>query len=387
MHRSISILGSTGSIGKQTLEILSNLSDEIRLRWITCNTRVHDLVEQAHKHKPYGVAIRDEAACAMFKELYPDFVGPVLCGEEGLCEAAADSAHSLVVSAMVGFSGVVPTLAAITAGHTIALANKETLVSAGQIINDAALQHHVEILPVDSEHSAIAQCLVGEDIRSVSRLILTASGGPFRGLSAEELKGVTPAQALKHPNWTMGEKITIDSATLMNKGFEVIEAHWLFGLPANQIHVVIHPQSIIHSMVEFVDGSIKAQMGQPTMLVPIQYALTQPHRRPLETRPLSLADVGSLTFSEPDLQHFPCLRLAYDVLCEGGLAGCVLNAANEIAVYAFLEGSIEFMEIPRIIELCLERMKCSDEPSLSRVLETDAETRLFARNQIRHTVR
>lgn len=380
MHKTISILGATGSIGKQTLDVVQGLGEGVRVRWITCNTRVDELARLARHHRPYGVAIREEGAWARFKELYPEFSGPTLCGEEGLCEAAADSANTLVMSAMVGFSGVVPTLAAIQAGHDIALANKESLVSAGQLITAAVAQYGVTMIPVDSEHSAIAQCLVGEDAVAIEKIILTASGGPFREASNDFLESVSVAQALQHPNWDMGAKITIDSATLMNKGFEVIEAHWLFNLPAEKIEVVIHPQSIIHSMVEFVDGSVKAQMGMPTMLVPIQYALTQPRRQQLAHTRLSLADVAELTFSKPDVERFPCLQFAYNAMAEGGTAGCILNAANEIAVHAFLEGKLSFTGIPRVIEQTIERMKCLEQPSLAHILAADAETRSVAQD-------
>lgn len=357
---------------------MQGLGESVRLRWIACNTRITELVHLTRRHKPYGVAIRDEGAWARFKEMCPEFSGPVLCGEEGLCEAAADSANTLVMSAMVGFSGVVPTLAAIQAGHDIALANKESLVSAGHLITSAVAKHNVALIPVDSEHSAIAQCLVGEDVEAITRIILTASGGPFRDATTEFMETVSVEQALNHPNWDMGAKITIDSATLMNKGFEVIEAHWLFNLPPEKIEVVIHPQSIIHSMVEFVDGSVKAQMGMPTMLVPIQYALTQPHRKQLAHPRLSLADVAALTFTKPDVERFPCLQFAYDAMAEGGTAGCILNAANEVAVHAFLEGKLSFTGIPRVIEQTIERMKCLEQPSLADILDADAETRSVA---------
>jgi 1-deoxy-D-xylulose-5-phosphate reductoisomerase len=302
----------------------------------------------------------------------------VLCGEEGLCEAAADEQNSLVMSAMVGFSGVVPTLAAIQAGRTVALANKESLVSAGAVIMGAIRTNGTTLLAVDSEHSAIAQCLVGEPPHSIKRLILTASGGPFLNTPLHELHAITPAAALQHPNWTMGNKITVDSATMMNKGFEVIEAHWLFNLAAEHITVVVHPQSIVHSLVEFVDGSVKAQMSHPTMLIPIQYALTFPSREHLQVRPFELARIGALTFVEPDFDRFPCLRLAYEALGVGGSAGCVLNAANEVAVYAFLNGDARFTDIAKIVEQTLASMKIIDQPSLADLVAIDAEARSVA---------
>lgn len=320
-QRTVTILGSTGSIGSQALDILSRTPENVRLRWITCNTRWQDLVQQVRTHAPYGVALREEAAWRAFREACPEFTGPVLCGDEGICEAAADPENDVVLSAMVGFSGVLPTMAAIRAGHIIGLANKESLVSAGSVLVPALAPHGATLVAVDSEHSAILQCVVGERPSDVARLVITASGGPFRTFTKEAMQDVTPAMALRHPNWTMGAKITIDSATLMNKGFEVIEARWLFDMTADEIDVVVHPQSIIHSMVEFVDGSVKAQLGLPTMLLPIHYALTYPHRAPLDIPRMDLAQIGQLTFEAPDMERFPCLRMAYDAMRAGGTAG------------------------------------------------------------------
>jgi len=376
-QRTISVLGSTGSIGTQTLDVLSRLGPQYRLRWITCNTRWQELLEQVERHRPYGVAIRDAHAWAAFREA-SSFSGPILCGEEGLSEAAADPENDVVMSAMVGFSGVVPTMHAIRAGHQVGLANKETLVSAGQIMLPAVEQYGATLLAVDSEHSAILQCMVGERTADIARFIITASGGPFRTTPAAELERVTAAQALKHPNWSMGAKITIDSATLMNKGFEVMEARWLFDLEPDRIDVIVHPQSIIHSMVEFIDGSVKAQMGVPTMLVPIQYALTFPHRAALDVPRMDLAALGQLTFEPADLDRFPCLRLAYEALREGGSAGCVLNAANEVAVQAFLEGKILFTRIPTIIEETLSHMEHLSHPSLDAIVQLDTDVRKYA---------
>jgi 1-deoxy-D-xylulose-5-phosphate reductoisomerase len=376
--RTISILGSTGSIGTQTLDILERLGDAYTLRWITCNTRWEDMVAQVRRYQPYGVAIREEKAWAAFKEAMPEFTGPVLCGEEGLVVAAGDPANDVVMSAMVGFSGVVPTMAAISAGKIVGLANKETLVSAGEIITTAAHEHKATLIAVDSEHSAILQCVVGERTQDIERFIITASGGPFRTTPTHELASVTAAQALKHPNWTMGAKITIDSATLMNKGFEVMEARWLFDLDVDRIDVVVHPQSIIHSMVEFVDGSVKAQMGLPTMLVPIQYALTFPHRLKLDIPRMDLAAIGSLTFERPDLTKFLCLELAYEALRLGGSAGCVVNAANEVAVFDFLRGAIKFTDIPKRIEFALSHIEHVAHPSLADILHLDHVTRTLA---------
>lgn len=378
-NATITVLGSTGSIGTQALDILERSGRGHALRWITCNTRWQDLAQQVDKHAPYGVAIRDEQAWRSFKEARPDFAGPVLCGDEGICEAAADPDNGVVLSAMVGFSGVLPTMAAIKAGHTIGLANKESLVSAGSVLMPAVDHCGATLLAVDSEHSAILQCIVGEHRDDVEKIIITASGGPFRNHTAEQLQHVTAAQALKHPNWDMGAKITIDSATLMNKGFEVIEAYWLFGLRPDQIDVVVHPQSIIHSMVQFIDGSVKAQMGVPTMLVPIQYALTYPRRAQLDIPRMDLAAMGQLTFEAPDTQRFPCLEIAYEVMRRGGSSGAVVNAANEIAVAAFLEGRLRFLDIPATIEHALGHMEHATHPSLDDIVQIDIRSRALAR--------
>jgi 1-deoxy-D-xylulose-5-phosphate reductoisomerase len=372
--RTITILGSTGSIGTQTLDVLERNRDAYAVNWLTVNTRVQDLDAQVARVHPRGVAIREEAAWKEFKR-FTSFTGEILCGEEGLCAAAEDADNDVVISAMVGFSGVVPTMAAIRAGHVIGLANKETLVSAGEVMTTAAHAHGATLIAVDSEHSAVLQCILGERMQDVARLVLTASGGPFRTASREALDGVTAAAALKHPNWSMGSKITIDSATLMNKGFEVIEARWLFGIDADRIDVVVHPQSIIHSMVEFIDGSVKAQMGIPTMLVPIQYALTYPHRAPLDVPRMDLASIGTLTFERPDTERFPCLQIAYDVLRAGGSAACIANAANEVAVAAFLDGRAPFMAIPTTIRTVLDTMPHVAQPSLADIVAIDAAAR------------
>lgn len=375
---SITVLGSTGSIGTQALDILERSGKGHTLRWITCNTRWQDLAEQVRRISPHGVAIRDEQAWKAFKDAMPEFTGPVLCGDEGICEAAADEANSVVLSAMVGFSGVLPTMAAIKAGHTIGLANKESLVSAGSILMPAVDTYGATLLAVDSEHSAILQCVVGEHRDDLEKVIITASGGPFRTHSREQLQHVTAAQALKHPNWDMGAKITIDSATLMNKGFEVIEAFWLFGLRPDQIDVVVHPQSIIHSMVQFIDGSVKAQMGVPTMLVPIQYALTYPRRYQLDIPRMDLASMGQLTFEAPDTERFPCLAIAYEVMRREGTSGAAVNAANEIAVAAFLQGRLRFLDIPATIEHVLGHMEHVSHPSLDDIVRVDEASRSMA---------
>lgn len=383
--RTITILGSTGSIGTQTVDIIARNAEQYRVKYLTCNTRVEDLADQVRRIRPHGVAIREADAWRRFKDMLPDFTGPVLCGEDGLCEAAADTDNDVVISAMVGFSGVVPTMAAIRTGRVIGLANKETLVSAGDVMTSSARAHGATLIAVDSEHSAILQCMAGERMADIEKFIITASGGPFRTFSQAQLASVTPPQALKHPNWSMGSKITIDSATLMNKGFEVIEARWLFDLPASKIDVVVHPQSIIHSMVQFVDGSVKAQMGVPTMLVPIQYALTFPYRQPLDVPRMDLAAMGQLTFERPDTDRFPCLRIAYEVLEEGGSAACIANAANEVAVAAFLDGSIGFLDIPACIETTLSNMERVAHPSLDDVVAIDAEARAMATHHCRRS--
>jgi 1-deoxy-D-xylulose-5-phosphate reductoisomerase len=302
----LTILGSTGSIGVQTLQVIDSIKGGFEINYLTTYSRIDILTEQIEKYHPRGVVIGDETLYLNFKK-ESNFNGTILCGEEGLCEAASDSRNDLTVSALVGFSGVIPTLSAIRAGINIALANKETLVSAGSIITDEARKYNVQIFAIDSEHSAVLQCLVGENNEEIEKIILTASGGPFLNTPIEDFKNITVNQALAHPNWSMGNKITIDSATMINKGFEIIEAYWLFDIEINKIEVVIHPQSIIHSMVQFVDGSIKAQMGHPDMRIPISYALTYPMRMKNNFQRLDFNKFNSLTFSEPDLNRFPCL--------------------------------------------------------------------------------
>ncbi len=387
MSRTLSILGATGSIGVQTLDVVMANPDEFRLGWLTVNTRF-DLLEehlgrlQKHGFTPQGVVIADESAYNEFRRI-TSFKGKILCGDEGVCEAAAAPENDILLSALVGFSGVLPNYAAIQQGTPIALANKETLVSAGAVIMPAARERGVEILAVDSEHSAILQCLAGEYLEEVEKLILTASGGPFREWTIEQLENVTPAQALKHPNWSMGNKITIDSATLMNKGFEVIEAYWLFGVGAEKIEVVVHPQSIIHSMVQFCDGSVKAQLGLPDMKIPISYALSLPHRYPSNFKRMDICALQNLSFFPPDMVRFPCLRLAFDSLAQGGTAACIVNAANEIAVASFLQGTIGFLDIPRLIETCLEKITHIDTPTLDDIVQTDKKTRALAESLVK----
>ncbi len=384
--RTLSLLGATGSIGVQTLDVVLANPDEFRLGWLTVNTRFDLLEEQLHrlgKHGfvPRGVALADEKAYHEFRRI-TSFAGEILCGDEGVCAAAAAPENDILLSALVGFSGVLPNYAAIQQGTTIALANKETLVSAGAVIMPAARERGVEILAVDSEHSAILQCLAGEFHEEVEKLILTASGGPFREWTLEQIENVTPAQALKHPNWSMGSKITIDSATMMNKGFEVIEAYWLFGVGADKIEVVVHPQSIIHSMVQFCDGSVKAQLGLPDMKIPIAYALSLPHRYPSNFKRMDICALQNLSFFPPDVVRFPCLRLAFDSLAQGGTAPCIVNAANEVAVASFLQSRIGFLDIPRLIETCLEKITHIDTPTLEDIVQADKKTRLLAESLV-----
>ncbi len=379
--KTLSILGSTGSIGVQTLDVVRDHPDLTRINWLTTNRRIEDLERQALEFSPKGVVIADQQSAETFRA-NTRFKGRILSGHAALEEAAADADNDLLMSALVGFSGVRPTMAAMNAGVDIALANKETLVSAGEPMMRAAATNGINIYPVDSEHSALAQCMVGESSTAIERLILTASGGPFRRHSLQELQHATCAQALKHPNWSMGSKITIDSATLMNKGFEVIEARWLFDVDAARIDVLVHPQSIIHSMVQYVDGSVKAQLGLPDMKLPILYALVAPERVATNFERMNLADIATLTFEAPDYERFPCLRLAFDALAAGGTATAIVNAANEIAVAAFLQEKIAFMDIPRLVDAALNKIVNIADPSLDDIFAVDAETRTFVSSNI-----
>jgi 1-deoxy-D-xylulose-5-phosphate reductoisomerase len=372
--RNIAILGSTGSIGRSTLEVVAHFPDRFRVKYLTAHRNVDLLREQVERFRPRAVVVHEASDASVLRTM-TDGLTDVLFGADGLHEVVTRSDVDLVVSAMVGFAGLVPTLAAIGAGKDVALANKETLVVGGALVMQALQTHGVRLLPVDSEHSAILQCLQGEDAGSAERLILTASGGPFRLWDGPRLASVTPAEALVHPTWRMGKKITVDSSTLMNKGLEVIEAHWLFGLPPAAIQVVIHPQSIVHSLVQFADGSIKAQLGVPDMKLPIQYALTYPERPRAPYPRLDLAALGQMTFEEPDLKRFPCLALAYRALEMGGTAPAVLNAANEVAVELFLNGQISFPMIPALIEEALDHHAVLQNPSLEDLLRIDAQTR------------
>ena len=380
MHKNIAILGSTGSIGTQTLDVISNFPEEFRITYLTGNNNIPLLLDQVRRYRPKGVVVLQEKSAHEVRNA----VGPgieVLVGEDGLSEVAGRSDVDIVVSALVGFAGLKPTIRAIEAQKRIALANKETLVVAGAVMMPLIKRYNVELIPVDSEHSAIFQCLVGELSREVGRIILTASGGPFRLKRKEELDSVTIDQALNHPKWKMGSKVTIDSATLMNKGLEVIEAHWLFGIAPDRIDVVVHPQSIIHSMVEFVDGSVKAQLGVPDMKIPIQYALTFPSRSPSASQRIDFPAMNELTFFKPDTERFPCLRLAYDALRSGGTIPAVMNAANEIAVKKFLCNEIRFSDIPRIISEAMEKHTSTANPSLEDIVEADGWTRRYFMNK------
>jgi 1-deoxy-D-xylulose-5-phosphate reductoisomerase len=374
--KKVFILGSSGSIGVNCLNVISNLKHDFEVSCLTVNSNTELLLEQIKRFNPKVVAVRDESAAKKISGKIPKGC-ELLIGENGLIKAALETDYDIFMGAMVGFAGLAPTLEAIKRGRRIALANKETLVVAGEIVTKLVLENIAEIIPVDSEHSAIYQCLVGENLNEVEKLILTASGGPFLNKDKSFFETATVDEALNHPNWKMGSKITIDSATMMNKGLEVIEAHWLFGLPAEKIEVVIHPQSIIHSMVQFVDGSIKAQLGLPDMKLPIQYALTFPERVQNNFERTNLAAIGSLTFFEPDLNKFECLKLAFDALNEGGTAPCILNAANEIAVSKFLNKEIKFSHIPLLINKALDKVESVFSPDLGTVFECDKLTREY----------
>lgn len=375
--RKISILGSTGSIGTQTLEVVENLKD-IKVMAITGNSNIKLLEEQARKYQPALVAVMDETNAEALKENLADMDIRVVSGMDGLVEAAIYEGVDTVVTSVVGNVGLKPTFEAICAGKNIALANKETLVSAGQLVMDLAKKHNIKIYPVDSEHSAIFQSLQGNEGNKIERILLTASGGPFRGKKREELMNVTAADALKHPNWSMGAKITIDSATLMNKGLEVMEAKWLFDVDVDQIEVLVHPQSIVHSAVEYEDGAIVAQLGEPDMRVPIQYALTYPKRVKSPFPRVDFAQRNNLTFDQPDMETFKCLSLAYRALKTGGTLPAVLNGANEVAVARFLKGDIGFLDIPELIEQTMDAYTVKYEYTLEDLLEADAWAKDYA---------
>ncbi len=381
--KKIAILGSTGSIGTQALEVIAMHPDLFSAEILVANNSVELLAEQARQFQPNVVVIGNEAKLPILREKLKDLPIKIFAGVEAIEQVVQMSCVDLVLVALVGFSGLRPTRAAILAGKTIALANKETLVVAGQFIMGLAKERRVPILPVDSEHSAIFQCLNGEYPQQKSKIILTASGGPFRGKTIDELKNIKPCDALKHPNWSMGHKVTIDSASMMNKGLESIEAKWLFDLTPEQIEIVVHPQSIVHSLVEFVDGSLKAQLGMPDMRLPIQYALTFPDRLPSPANKFHFTDYKNLTFEQPDFEVFRNLGLAFEAMKRGGNAPCILNAANEVAVEAFLKEKISFLEMSKIIEKSLEIVNFTSEPSFDDLFQTDAETRKIAEELIK----
>ena len=374
----VAILGSTGSIGTQTLEVLEKHPDRFTVEVLTAGRNAKLLKEQALKFKPNAVVIDDEAQYEELKDALWDLGVKVYLGEEALCQVVEMDEVDIVLTALVGFSGLKPTIAAINAGKHIALANKETLVVAGELVTKLANERGVNIYPVDSEHSAIFQCLAGEFHNPIEKIYLTASGGPFRGKKANELKNINKEQALKHPNWEMGAKITIDSASLMNKGLEVIEAKWLFNLKNEQIDVIVHPESIIHSIVQFEDGSMKAQMGLPDMKLPIQYALGYPERLKSDFPRFSFKDFRTLNFEDPDLVTFKNLALAFRALEKGGSMPCVLNAANEIAVAAFLKDEIGFLEMSDLVEFTMNSVEFIDKPTLEDYFSLDLESRKVA---------
>jgi len=378
VKKNIAILGSTGSIGTQALEVVAANPNAFQVEVLTAQNNASLLVEQARRFNPNAVVIGDEKHYDFVKSALAPTDVKVYTGEGALASVVQMDSIDLVLTALVGYSGLLPTIKAIEAGKTIALANKETLVVAGEIITRKAREKGVNIYPVDSEHSAIFQCLVGEFHNKIEKIILTASGGPFRGKKIDELRLVTKAEALKHPNWAMGAKITVDSATMMNKGLEVIEAKWLFGLAADQVEVVVHPQSIIHSLVQFQDGSMKAQLGLPDMRLPIQFAMTYPQRLKTDFPRFDFANYPSLTFEKPDLKTFRNLALAFEALDRAGNMPCVLNAANEIAVAEFLRDKIGFLEMSDIVEHCLGTMDHIKSPTYEDYVVTDKETRVRA---------
>ena len=376
--RHLAILGSTGSIGTQTLEVVEAHPDKFEVEVLTANSNADLLIQQAKAFQPNSVVIVNENLYEKVNEALNPLDIKVYAGENALASIVEMEAIDMVLTALVGYAGLVPTIKAINAGKTIALANKETLVVAGELITKLAQEKGVNILPVDSEHSAIFQCIVGEFHNTIEKLVLTASGGPFRGKDRAFCESVKKEQALKHPNWDMGAKITIDSATMMNKGLEVIEAKWLFGVSLEQVEVVVHPQSIIHSLVQFEDGSMKAQMGLPDMKLPIQFAMTYPERIKSDFPRFDFLNYPSLTFESPDKETFRNLALAYQVGQSGGNQPCILNAANEIAVEAFLQDQVGFLEISDVIESCLQKVTYIREPVLEDLINTDKETRALA---------
>ncbi len=378
--KTISILGSTGSIGTQTIEVIQRMDGEFQVKYLSAHNNVDLLIEQSKLLNPTAVCIGDESKVEVLKATLNDV--EIFSGRDGLLELASRDDVDLMVNGLVGAPGMEPTVNAIKSGVNVALSNKESLVMAGDHINTLLLENDVNLYPVDSEHSAIWQCLAGEQMDQVKRLILTGSGGPFRTLEKTKFTTITKAQALKHPNWSMGSKITIDSATMMNKGLEVIEARWLFNMGADNIDIVVHPQSIIHSMVEFNDGSVKAQLGVPDMKIPIQYAITYPNHVNVHWETMDLAKIGTLTFEEPDVEKFRCIQLAYDALRAGGSHPVVLNVANDTVVYAFLDDQINFVDIPTLIESALEAHPIVEHPDLNDIQELTTWTQQFVKGKI-----
>ncbi|GHV01458.1 1-deoxy-D-xylulose 5-phosphate reductoisomerase [Bacteroidia bacterium] len=381
MKQRLAILGSTGSIGRQTLDTMRAFPDRFEVVSLTADSNWEALAAQALEFAPDSVVIARKELYPKLKEALAHTDVKVYAGHESICSVAASSGVDTVVNALVGYAGFAPSLRALEAGHKLALANKESLVVGGETVMRAASEHRAPVIPIDSEHSAVFQSLAGET-SPIRRIILTASGGPFLDMTSEEMERVIPGQALRHPRWTMGPRITVDSATMLNKGFEVIEARWLFGVDAGRIDVVIHPEAVIHSMVEFEDGAIKAQMGRPDMHIPIQYALTFPHRLPVAGAPFDFAACASLTFRAPDRERFPMLELAYRALESGGNAACILNAAGEVAVEAFLTRRIGFLEMARIVERTMDAATFVAQPTLDDYAASDAEARRLAAEMI-----
>jgi 1-deoxy-D-xylulose-5-phosphate reductoisomerase len=383
IKRKIGIFGSTGSIGTQTLEVIRQHSDLLEPTLLVANNNIDLLVQQAKEFVPDTVVIANKTKYKELKKELEYLPIKVYCGKDAIREIAATDIYEVAVTAMVGISGLEPTISAIKSRKAIALANKETMVVAGELISKLARENFTPIIPIDSEHSAIFQCLQGNNIVDLDFIYLTASGGPFRGYTKEKLAKVKLDDALKHPNWSMGKKVTIDSSTLMNKGLEVIEAKWLFNLPLVKIKVAVHPQSIIHSMVQFNDGNIMAQIGPPDMRLPITYALTYPNRLPNDFKRFNLWDYPNLSFEQPDLDNFPCLNLAYIALNYAGTAPCILNAVNEIAVESFIKKKIKYLDIPKLIDKGLHSFEYIKEPTLDDILETDLEVRKFTKSLIK----
>lgn len=384
MKKQIAILGSTGSIGTQALQVIAEHPELYEVYALTANNRVDELIQQARTFKPEAVVIGNETKYNQLKEALSDLPIKVYAGQDALAQIVESGPIDTVLTAMVGYAGLKPTINAIRAKKKIALANKETLVVAGELINDLAQQFGTPILPVDSEHSAVFQCLAGEVGNNIEKVILTASGGPFRTFTMDQLQSVTKEQALKHPNWEMGAKITIDSASMMNKGFEVIEAKWLFGVKPEQIEVVVHPQSIIHSMVQFEDGAVKAQLGMPDMRLPIQYAFSYPDRVRSSFDRLDFTQCTNLTFEQPDTTRFRNLALAYEALHQGGNMACIVNAANEVVVAAFLQDKISFLEMSDVIEQTMQRVSFVKNPMYDDYVATDTQAREVAKELIKN---